>query len=65
MEQTQRDLDELLCNLLGDAGIYAVGGRVRDEILAEQGYRAPAYQHELDADYLVTGMPLDDLIAAL
>jgi len=55
-------MDSLLCRLLGDIGIYAVGGRVRDEMLAEQGFRQPPSP---DADYLVTGISLDKLIETL
>lgn len=63
VEHSEHDLDDLLCRLLGDAGIYAVGGRVRDEILQEFGYKPPAVPRV--PDYVVTGIKLDDLVQSL
>lgn len=55
-------LDRLIVEALPEAGVYAVGGRVRDEVLRELG-RAISYAP--DADYLVTGMPLDAILGRL
>ena len=65
VEQSQRELDELLTGLLRTAGIYAVGGRVRDEVLAECGFRPLNNASSQAPDYLVTGMALDDLVQTL
>jgi tRNA nucleotidyltransferase (CCA-adding enzyme) len=56
------ETDKLLINVLPSAGIYAVGGRVRDEVLAELGRPVDV---EPNLDYLVTGTTLDEVIAAL
>jgi tRNA nucleotidyltransferase (CCA-adding enzyme) len=67
VEQSQVELDALLSRLLVGAGIYAVGGRVRDEILEENGFRH-AERHlpgRYEPDYLVTGIKMDDLVQAL
>ena len=66
VEQSQRELDSLLRRLLGGAGIYAVGGRVRDEVLRENGFRSnEALASSQEPDYLVTGVKLDDLVQLL
>jgi len=55
-------LDEVLLEVLPAAGLFAVGGRVRDEQRAVLG----GIEHEpKDLDYVVTGMPLDDVLGAL
>lgn len=55
-------LDERLAAVLPAASLYAVGGRVRDEIRAEiDGVARPAK----DLDYVVVGVSLDDLVARL
>jgi len=60
----RQPFDQLLARELVGAGIYAVGGRVRDEVLAELG-RPPEAQPAPDLDYLVTGLALDDIIGRL
>lgn len=45
-----------------DAELYSVGGRVRDEVLAEIGRPQP---RPADADYLVAKLPLPEIIARL
>jgi len=54
--------DAALCRELRGGNVYSVGGRVRDEVLAELG-RSP--QTTLDLDYLVTGLSLQDMLARL
>jgi tRNA nucleotidyltransferase (CCA-adding enzyme) len=55
-------LDTLLAANLPEGSLYAVGGRVRDELRA-QFESAPVSTKDLD--YVVTGMPLENLVAAL
>ncbi len=51
-------LDARLAQVLPLGRLYAVGGRVRDEIRAElEGVQTPA----LDSDYVVVGLTLDEL----
>ena len=55
-------LDARLAGVLPPGSLYAVGGRVRDEIKAEiEGFEFVPK----DLDYVVTGVPLDDLTARL
>ena len=55
-------LDARLAEALAPGRLFAVGGRVRDEIRAElEGVDVPAK----DLDYVVTGLTLDDLTARL
>ncbi len=55
-------LDVVLIAALPDAEVYAVGGRVRDEFRTKlDGIGRPPK----DLDYVVTGIPLDALLAAL
>jgi len=55
-------LDARLAAALPAGALYAVGGRVRDEIRAHlAGHEAPA----LDSDYLVVGVPLQPLAERL
>jgi tRNA nucleotidyltransferase (CCA-adding enzyme) len=67
VEHSGHDLDELLSRLLPTGGLYAVGGRVRDEILAESGFRGHEGQHGAPPhpDYLVTGVSMDELVQSL
>ena len=44
------------------AGIYVVGGAVRDEVLADVGR---PHVNRPDLDYMITGVPLDDLLERL
>jgi tRNA nucleotidyltransferase (CCA-adding enzyme) len=55
-------LDAVLTAALPTAEVYAVGGRVRDEFRArlDEINRPPK-----DLDYVVTGLPLDELLSAL
>lgn len=55
-------VDRLLAEALPEGGVYAVGGSVRDAVLAQLGGRP---QHQPDWDYLVTGVPLDELVRRL
>jgi tRNA nucleotidyltransferase (CCA-adding enzyme) len=57
-----RAMDQRLAAVLPDGSLFAVGGRVRDEI------RADVERIELaaaDSDYVVVGVSLDDLVARL
>jgi putative nucleotidyltransferase with HDIG domain len=53
----QNPLDERLAAALPDGSLYAVGGRVRDELRAPEHPAQPA----TDLDYVVTGVPLDEV----
>ena len=56
-------LDAELARVLPPGSLYAVGGRVRDEIRARlAGIEAPA---AVDSDYVVVGVPLDALAERL
>ena len=55
-------LDELLVQSLGPGNVFSVGGRVRDEVLATLGWREP---RSSDADYVVTGVPYDEIVQIL
>lgn len=55
-------LDARLAAVLPERSLYAVGGRVRDELRAEfQGTEARI----ADSDYVVVGLPLDELVERL
>jgi tRNA nucleotidyltransferase (CCA-adding enzyme) len=55
-------LDDVLIAALPAFGVYAVGGRVRDEFRSRlNGIERPAK----DLDYVVTGAQLDELLGAL
>jgi tRNA nucleotidyltransferase (CCA-adding enzyme) len=55
-------LDARLAGALPPGALYAVGGRVRDEIRAHlAGDKAPAF----DSDYLIVGLPLQPLAERL
>jgi len=58
----QNSIDALLTGALPQGSLYAVGGRVRDE-LRTQFEAAPVSTKDLD--FVVTGMPLESLLAAL
>jgi putative nucleotidyltransferase with HDIG domain len=62
MRPPAQDLESLLLAALPDAGVYAVGGSVRDSVLAELG-RPQARQP--DHDYLVTGLALPVILERL
>ncbi len=62
VEHMRTEMDRLLCRILPGAGIFAVGGRVRDEVIAELGGPKPDH---VDFDYLVTGIAMADLLSAL
>jgi putative nucleotidyltransferase with HDIG domain len=53
-------LDKQLASVLPAGALFAVGGRVRDELRATEGV-APVK----DLDYVVVGVPLDDVRARL
>jgi putative nucleotidyltransferase with HDIG domain len=59
---TAEDLDRLLARTLGAGNVYSVGGRVRDEVLAELGRPQEAPQ---DLDYLVASVPYDEIVQRL
>lgn len=55
-------LDARLAAVLPEQSLYAVGGRVRDEIRAElDGCESPI----ADSDYVVVGLALDALVDRL
>jgi putative nucleotidyltransferase with HDIG domain len=55
-------LDATLAEALPAGSLYAVGGRVRDEVRAEiEGVEPPSS----DSDYVVVGVPLSELIERL
>jgi tRNA nucleotidyltransferase (CCA-adding enzyme) len=56
------EIEALLVAAMPDAGLYAVGGSVRDALLAELGQAQP---HQPDLDYLVTGQPLSTILNRL
>ncbi|MBV8280729.1 MAG: HD domain-containing protein [Candidatus Eremiobacteraeota bacterium] len=56
------ETETLLLTVLPEAGVYAVGGSVRDAVLAELG-RPQARQP--DHDYLVTGLALQTILDRL
>ena len=55
-------LDEALLAALEPGALYAVGGRVRDELRAERGEPVEA---SADLDYVVTGTSLEPLLTRL
>ena len=55
-------LDDVLLAALEPQTLYAVGGRVRDELRAEGGERV---SRSADLDYVVTGTPLEELTRRL
>jgi tRNA nucleotidyltransferase (CCA-adding enzyme) len=58
----RHSLDDVLVAAVVPADVYAVGGRVRDELRAQiDGIERPPK----DLDFVVTGVSLDDLLAAL
>lgn len=60
--RVRHPLDDVLIAALPTAEVYAVGGRVRDEFRALlDGIERPPK----DLDYVVTGIPLEELLEAL
>lgn len=57
------DLDRLLLSVFAPDALYAVGGRVREEFRAQLKGGAAATAPK-DSDYMVTGVALDDAVAA-
>lgn len=57
------EIDAAILEALPGGGVFAVGGRVRDEVLAELG--RPNLDDEPNFDYLVTGLTVEQIIAAL
>jgi tRNA nucleotidyltransferase (CCA-adding enzyme) len=57
------EIDAAILEALPDGGVFAVGGRVRDEVLAELG--RPNLDDEPNLDYLVTGLTVEKIIEAL
>jgi len=56
------EIDRILASALPSGSLYAVGGRVRDEVRsAIDGIERPAK----DLDYVVTGIGLEELVARL
>ncbi|HYL26185.1 MAG TPA: polynucleotide adenylyltransferase, partial [Candidatus Nitrosotalea sp.] len=56
-------IDDRIAAVLPEGSLYAVGGRVRDEIRAElEGTQRPSIA---DSDYLVVGLPMPELIERL
>lgn len=56
------EIESILVGALPEAGIYAVGGSVRDAVLAGLGRPQP---NQPDLDYLVTDLRLEDLLKRL
>lgn len=56
------EIDDLLLRTFPAGAVYSVGGRVRDEVLGELGRPQP---ESPDADYLVTSVPLSEIIERL
>ena len=55
-------LDELLVRAIGAGHVFSVGGRVRDEVIAESRGSRP---HAVDSDFLVSGVPYDEIVQKL
>jgi tRNA nucleotidyltransferase (CCA-adding enzyme) len=59
-------LDRALVEGIGASGrVYSVGGRVRDELRKAGRGTAETPDSRLDADYLITGVPYDELVQKL
>jgi putative nucleotidyltransferase with HDIG domain len=57
-----QEIDDALAGVLPAGSLYAVGGRVRDEVRSRlDGISRPAK----DLDYVVTGLPLEELVERL
>lgn len=63
MSVPHNEIDTALLNALAGGRVYAVGGRVRDEVLVEFGRGRPG--DEPNYDYLVTGLSSDQIITAV
>ena len=59
---SDNETEQLLVGIFPEAGVYAVGGSVRDGVLADLG-RPQA--HQPDHDYLVTGLPMQTILERL
>jgi tRNA nucleotidyltransferase (CCA-adding enzyme) len=62
MREAPAALDEKLASVLPPASLYAVGGRVRDELRSHDDGIVRAAK---DLDYVVVGVAFDDLVARL
>jgi tRNA nucleotidyltransferase/poly(A) polymerase len=60
--QWRSPLDDRLAAILPAGSLYAVGGRVRDEIRAQTEGAQPS---AVDADYVVVGIGVDELVERL
>src|SRR5579872_7022332 len=60
--RTKAPLDDLLVQALGPGRVFAVGGRVRDEVLQDLG---KAEGLSVDSDYLVRGVPHDEIVRTI
>ncbi len=59
---TSAFVDNLLVTAIGRGKVFSVGGRVRDEVLGQLG---KTQQASPDADYLVVGVPYDEIVQKL
>ena len=62
MEHMADAMDSLLVRTLAGGRVYAVGGRVRDEVLEQLGREVSLIP---DLDYLVAGLPLSEILVRL
>ncbi len=59
-------LDEVIVDTIGASGhVFSVGGRVRDELRNIIHGTAAGGVDRVDADYLITGVPYDELVQKL
>lgn len=60
-------LDTILIEALGAPNVFAVGGRVRDEVRADLGTKPPpsSQSPDPDTDYLVLSVPYDEIVHKL
>ena len=62
MDDRSRAVDERLANVLPENALFAVGGRVRDELRSEIDGRERSAK---DLDYVVVGLPFEELVERL
>lgn len=62
MDERARDIDGRLAGALPRETLYAVGGRVRDELRSKLDGHA---RHAKDLDYVVVGVPFEELVERL